>query len=244
MLDFVKSAINIATREVSDSLIESKPILNFLNLTDLFIPSKGRKSKFYDLGEKLESILGGNVEIAQDGDVRFKICEDKSLKLTVSSSMVQQLVPLALYLKHLAEPNDLIIIDEPESNLHPEAQKRIVEIIAEMVNRGLWVIITTHSPFIIDYLNTLMKAYKVARISDEARELVLDVIKNEKVLLNPEKVGVYLFTKKGTIENVKRDYIIDLESFRRIIDEIGAMFTELLIIEEMFESGEEHETSD
>jgi ABC-type multidrug transport system ATPase subunit len=152
--------------------------------------------------------------------------------------MVQQLSPLALYLKHLAEFGDLIIIDEPESNLHPEAQKKVVEIIAEMVNRGLWVIITTHSPFIIDYLNTLMKAYKVASISDEAKEQVLEVIKNENALLNPENVGVYLFTKEGLIENVKKDYIIDLESFRKIIDEIGAMFTDLLIIEDIYQKSE------
>ena len=269
MLDFIKSAINIATREEQEGtillneenelpekqkmtihkpekLIKSKPILNFLKLTDWFIPSKDKKSNYYDLGSKLENILGGNVVIAEDGDIRFKIDKDTSLKLTVSSSMVQQLSPLALYLKHLAEFGDLIIIDEPESNLHPEAQKKVVEIIAEMVNRGLWVIITTHSPFIIDYLNTLMKAYKVASISNEAKKQVLEVIKNESALLNPENVGVYLFTKDGLIENVKKDYIINLESFRRIIDEIGAMFTELLIIEDIYQKsvGETDDATD
>jgi len=198
------------------------------------------------LGSKLESILGGEVIISEDGDVRFKINENTSLKLTVSSSMVQQLSSLALYLKHLAKFGDLIIIDEPESNLHPEAQKKVVEIIAEMVNRGLWIIVTTHSPFIIDYLNTLMKAYKVANISDEAKEQVLEVIENENVLLSPEHVSVYLFTKEGSIENVKKDYIIDLKSFRKIIDEIGAMFTELLIIEDIYQKsvGETDETTD
>ncbi len=198
------------------------------------------------MGSKLESILGGEVIISEDGDVRFKINENTSLKLTVSSSMVQQLSSLALYLKHLAKFGDLIIIDEPESNLHPEAQKKVVEIIAEMVNRGLWIIVTTHSPFIIDYLNTLMKAYKVANISDEAKEQVLEVIENENVLLSPEHVSVYLFTKEGSIENVKKDYIIDLKSFRKIIDEIGAMFTELLIIEDIYQKsvGETDETTD
>ncbi len=248
MLDFVKSAINIATREEKEQirLIKSEPILKFLKLIDLFIPSKSEKSSYYDLGSKLESILGGEVIISEDGDVRFKINENTSLKLTVSSSMVQQLSSLALYLKHLAKFGDLIIIDEPESNLHPEAQKKVVEIIAEMVNRGLWIIVTTHSPFIIDYLNTLMKAYKVANISDEAKEQVLEVIENENVLLSPEHVSVYLFTKEGSIENVKKDYIIDLKSFRKIIDEIGAMFTELLIIEDIYQKsvGETDETTD
>ncbi len=45
MLDFVKSAINIATREEKEQirLIKSEPILKFLKLIDLFIPSKSEK---------------------------------------------------------------------------------------------------------------------------------------------------------------------------------------------------------
>ena len=267
MIDFIKSAINIASREelegfiFDDSeninkkkitvyklekLVKSKPILNFLELVDLFVPSKSERSKFYEIGKKLENILGGNVTVTEDGEIRFRLNDEKSLKLTVSSSMVQQLSPLALYLKHLAKPNDLVIIDEPESNLHPEAQKRMVEVIAEMVNRGLCVIITTHSPFIIDYLNTLMKAYSVSNMSSDAKNKVLKVIKDENVLIDPDKVGVYLFKGEGIIENAKNEDIIDLNSFRKIIDEIGATFTELLIIEDdcKDESCEEHEAAD
>ncbi len=244
-LDFIKSAINIATREEEpdiglvfsnpERLIKSTPILNFLRMIDLI--DEHIKSEYYDLGQKLEKVLGGSLVISEgkgEEEIRFIIEDEKGLKLTTTSSMVQQLSSLALYLKHQAESADLIVIDEPESNLHPEAQIKIAEIIAEMVNRGLWVIITTHSPFILEHINTLMKSYVVAGLSDETKESVLEVIKNENALLDPEKVGVYLFTKEGLIENVKKDYIIDAESFRKVSDEIGATFTELLIIEDLF----------
>ena len=54
-----------------------------------------------------------------------------------------------------------------------------------------------------------------------------------------------MFTKKGHVENVKKDYIIDLESFRRFADEVGIKFTELLTIEELYQKsvGESDETT-
>ena len=54
-----------------------------------------------------------------------------------------------------------------------------------------------------------------------------------------------MFTKKGYVENVKKNYIIDLESFRGVADELGMKFTELLTIEELYQKsvGESDETT-
>jgi len=199
------------------------------------------ESVFSDLGRKLSNILGGDVEVTLnergDKEIRFKIDDGKViLNLITSSSMVQQLSTLSLYLKHVAKFGDLIIIDEPESNLHPEAQVKFAELIAEMVNRGLWVIITTHTPFILESLNVFMKAYVIAQKNEELKKQVMEVVKNENALLNPDLVGVYLFKRDGTIENIKKDYVIDEESFRKVFDELGSKFTELLIIEDIYES--------
>lgn len=48
--------------------------------------------------------------------------------------------------------NSLLIIDEPEVNLHPKWQIFYAEIICELVTLGVDIIITTHSPYIIDAL--------------------------------------------------------------------------------------------
>ncbi len=79
-----------------------------------------------------------------------------------------------------------------------------------------------------------MKAYVVANINEETRKLVLEIFRNEDAILDPEKVAVYLFTKEGKIEEVRRDHVIDSESFRKVSDELGSMFTELLIIEDLY----------
>ena len=56
-----------------------------------------------------------------------------------------------------------------------------------------------------------MKAYVVANINEETRKLVLEIFRNEDAILDPEKVAVYLFTKEGKIEEVRRDHVIDSE---------------------------------
>jgi predicted ATPase len=42
-----------------------------------------------------------------------------------------------------------IFIDEPELNLHPENQRLITQVLANLVNIGIKVFITTHSDYII-----------------------------------------------------------------------------------------------
>jgi len=58
--------------------------------------------------------------------------------------MIKELAPLVFYLRYLAEPGELLIIDEPEMNLHPAAQTQIIEFLAMLVNAELHVLITTH----------------------------------------------------------------------------------------------------
>lgn len=52
-----------------------------------------------------------------------------------------------------ATSNSLILLDEPETSLHPEAQKKLMDFIAECVKKNHHqVVISTHSPFLINCL--------------------------------------------------------------------------------------------
>jgi len=53
-------------------------------------------------------------------EILFQTTENIKLEIPLVSSMIKELAPLVLYLRYLAEPNDWIIIDEPEMNLHPK----------------------------------------------------------------------------------------------------------------------------
>lgn len=76
----------------------------------------------------------------------------KILPLSDTGSGTQSLTVFALY-NYLSQINgkDYIIgFEEPEQNLHPQAQVNLIE---ELRDSGLQVLFTTHSPLIIDELN-------------------------------------------------------------------------------------------
>jgi len=65
------------------------------------------------------------------------------------------LVALAyLTLRHLPEPRRLLLVEEPENGLHPSRLKEIVDILRQAATsqEGNQVILTTHSPFLLDYV--------------------------------------------------------------------------------------------
>ncbi len=113
-----------------------------------------------------------------------------SIDLYNASSSIKQLAPLLLYLRYRAKENDLLIIDEPEMNLHPESQAKLLEIFGILVNLGIKLLITTHSPYFMDYLNSLVSGQtnhsKVIR--KQASALYLN---DSRAFVALEKVSAY-----------------------------------------------------
>lgn len=166
-------------------------------------------------------ILGGTVDIEEmefRKEVIFRLSENHTpLEISIASSMVKELAPLVLYLKYLAEPNDLIVIDEPEMNLHPAAQVEMAEFLAMLVQADLNVLITTHSPYIVDHLANLMQAAK-----QEDKDSIKDKFYLERTdaFIPQEKVSVYLF-EDGTAKNILReDGRIDWGTFSNVSEDL------------------------
>lgn len=80
-----------------------------------------------------------------------------------TSSMVSELAPLVLFLKYLVRQGDLVILEEPESHLHPASQRQMARGIVRLVNSGVKVIITTHSDYFIGQINNLLKLSLVSK---------------------------------------------------------------------------------
>ena len=124
-----------------------------------------------------------------------------TIDLSAASSGVKGLMGLVLYLRHLATPGNLIVIDEPEQNLHPNQQAAFAEFLALLVNNGIRVAITTHSPYIVEHLQNLILAHDLNDRSEIVDSLYL---KREDSFISKDNVGVYLF-HNGTTENILMD---------------------------------------
>ena len=78
------------------------------------------------------------------------------------SSMVAALAPFVLYLKYvITTPSPsagaiFLIFEEPEAHLHPTAQVKLMEILAELTKYNVRMMLTSHSDFMFSKLGNLV----------------------------------------------------------------------------------------
>ena len=114
----------------------------------------------------------------------------EDLPLMNSSSMVSELAPVILYLRHIVQPGDVLIIEEPESHLHPKMQVEFIRQLAAVVHSGIRVMLTTHSEWVLDELANLVHLWDLTENTAERH------VEGADFALNPEEVGVWLFEPK------------------------------------------------
>ena len=148
-----------------------------------------------DLARKLEaSLLSGSILNwdSVGGYPEFSYRPEgwkRELPLMHASSMVSELAPVVLYLRHVVRTGQVLIIEEPESHLHPEMQVEFVRQLAAAVRAGVRVIITTHSEWVLDELANLVRLSELPE-SDRGG------IGGADCALGPDQVGVWLFEPK------------------------------------------------
>ena len=135
-------------------------------------------------------IIGGDYLVTKNDELYY-VPKGKRIKLTMdeSSSAVRSLLDIGFYLRHVATPGDLLMVDEPELNLHPENQRRVARLFARLVNIGIKVFITTHSDYIIKELNTLIM---LNQGGERLRAIADRENYRDSEMLNPDKVRVYI----------------------------------------------------
>ncbi len=86
---------------------------------------------------------------------------------------VSQILPVLVALL-VAEPGQLVYLEQPEIHLHPRAQEGLAEILADAANRGVRVVLETHSELLLLTTQSLVAEGK----------------------LSPEKVKLHWFTRR------------------------------------------------
>ena len=149
------------------------------------------------------------------------------IPIYMSSSAVKSLALMDIYIRNIAKEGDLLLIDEPELNLHPGNQLLMARFLARLVNKGINVLITTHSDYLIKEFNNLImlsnefpgKTYlmkKYGYIVDE--------------ILDKAKVKAYTVSHHHTIEEASIDkFGIALDSFDDVILNVNKISDELYL---------------
>ena len=156
-----------------------------------------RRQRDPDLGKTIENgILGGSVMVDRStwsGYPRFSYQPagwKDQLGLASASSTVSELAPVVLYLRHLVGPGNILIVEEPESHLHPAMQVELTRQLASLVNTGIRVIVTTHSEWILEELANIVRRSELPPSKCGGRP-------EDAAALRPDQVGAWLFVPKS-----------------------------------------------
>lgn len=140
----------------------------------------------------------------ENGRDQIYFKDEGSIELGKSASGYQSIVPLLLVIDYLRKKESRrFVLEEPELNLFPLAQKELMYYILRQdkgSSNQSETVITTHSPYILSSLNNLLFAFKVAESVPEERERVAQVIPSES-WLNPNDFSAY-FVENGTIRSI------------------------------------------
>lgn len=188
-----------------------------------------------DIIEYLSSIINGHFTTNdKKGTTYTPKGSSKNLSLIESSSSIRSLLDLSMYLIHIADKDQILIIDEPEMNLHPENQRKLARLIAMLVDYGIYVLVTTHSDFITRELSLLIMLSDAERqnrllgdslLQEEGYEIKHSIPANYTNIYSICSKHNQSFVEK---EKVSSDDGFNITSFESTIDKMNNVYSLLL----------------
>ncbi|MCY4596890.1 MAG: AAA family ATPase [Bryobacterales bacterium] len=221
----IASAPTEGLRPAARTPMLSGVLADFLEqLIEINRPDRLRQKRKSDLGREIEKgILGGSVRVDRSTSINYPRFAYRpegwkdDLALANASSMVSELAPVVLYLRHMVEPGNVLIVEEPESHLHPAMQVEFTRQLAALVNAGIRVIVTTHSEWLLEELANVVRRSAFSRAERGN-------VRVGNFALRPDQVGAWLFEPrqrpKGSL--VKEIHLDDSGMFPTGYDAVAA----------------------
>lgn len=242
MDDEQKRSIDFCTQKYIERILRIRPL--FENGIDSLISQKrnmpGTKIDLKAIEKLLEltgEVLKGKY-VFRDNEERLYLDEKHFVKINYTSSGQQETVWIFNILLHLLinHTKAFIILEEPEAHLYPEAQKRIMEILAFIANKSCNILVTTHSPYILGEMNNLIYAEKLSEDPDLRSMINAEV---EEIFHVKEYNAYFLENGKVTscVEDEEEGGLIINEVIDGASSDINYVYDRLFAIEYGQETG-------
>ena len=203
----VQSASMAGIRPAANMPTLSGVLADFLQ--QLINMGGGRSRSRSRLAEQFEeSLLAGAVRV-ETSDANYPSFLyrpegwEEDLPLMRTSSMVSELAPVVLYLRHVVRSGDVLIVEEPEAHLHPAMQAAFARELARLVRAGVRIVLTTHSEWLLEQIGNIVR---LSALPERRRA----GIEGAEVALEPSQVGAWLFKpsqrpRGSIVQEVKPD---------------------------------------
>ena len=243
------SQANIDIGELLRDVMYSRyatPIADYINWLNALTDLQKSKSKWgHPYAERLKRRLAGGAYgvDASNCAITFKPYRSRgdaqpseSLGLHITSSAVKSLFGLWFYLEHQAHAGNILMIDEPELNIHPENQRKVARLLARLVNGGINVVISTHSDYIVREFNSLIMLGQ-----DRSGELRQKHGYDADEVLQPHDVGAYLFDKRTIVPfQITPSDGIYATTFDTVIEDLNDVNDDIYYSIKEYENDQDH----
>ena len=131
------------------------------------------------------------------------------------------------------------IVEEVEQNLFPTSQKEILYYLIAQCNRldGNRLFLTTHSPYIVDYLTLAVKASSIYNASNNKNEVAraMNDIVCKDAYIDADRLNIYQITEEGEVMllPMRGGLPSDSNYLNMSLAQTNDMFNDLLDVEEM-----------
>lgn len=105
-----------------------------------------------DVSKKLEDLFDGRIEQGIDDDFVFKK-GNSEFQMQLTAEGVKKIGILTTLIRNRQlNANSILFLDEPETALHPDATRELVEMLMLMAKAGIQIFIATHNYFVLKQL--------------------------------------------------------------------------------------------
>ncbi len=114
-----------------------------------------------DVNKKLEELFEGHIEQQADDDFLFKK-GNTEFPMQLTAEGVKKIGILTTLIRNRQlNSKAVLFMDEPETTLHPETTRELVEMLILMANAGIQIFIATHNYFVLKQLHLSAKRENV-----------------------------------------------------------------------------------
>lgn len=156
------------------------------------------------------------------------IMQDNTLSDEVKYSMARSISARFSY-SHFVN-----IVEEPEQNLYPESQKSVLYELLSHANslEDNRLILTTHSPYLLNYVTIAVKAWNIAKELPKYQEEINKIVSFSSQI-NPSKLKIYE-VNKGKVKELETYNGIpsDNNFLNNHLEQTNILYNKLLEIEE------------
>lgn len=156
----------------------------------MYLYRKNEKPLYTD---SIAKLIDG--QLMTEKNTQYLMFKDgRRLSLSAAASSIKEVSPLIYALNNCGDMNYYLCIEEPEAHMHPQMQVNLMDLLAQCLNHGMWISFTSHSDYIMQRVNQLVKLGSIGKKDENKCKALCETLSlRPDSCLDKEKIKVYYF---------------------------------------------------